>query len=1057
MLPSLARQRHTGPSTPTPASANRSVFHAPAGSGIVPGAGESDFLSESDRFDQFGARSESEAQQHPAEVALMHPAVSIHAQDRQSYSREYQHESSDGDDEDDDRFRSSRSVGDPPQHEQNEQTRMQAAALHQSRTHGRNSSSHMTQALRQGSQDRSTIGWLDQPLHDEAFTRQYEYARCRRPSRIAHEAIQTLSFSTLVPPQLTMPVAEPSSSSSSSEKTSRRATRFLGSLLYGRHATWTWCILVALAAIWVRLASISTPEAVVFDEVHVGGFVSNYVKGSYFFDVHPPLAKLVFTLCAWYTGYDGTFDFSTIGRHYFEQPKRDVFIEGVDSAFLPEKSQPPFIAMRTVSALAGALISPVAVLTLRLLGRSLPASVAAGLLLLFDNAMHTQSRAILLDSQLVLALAVAILCWVAFARREVQHPFSPRWWCSMVGCGVALACAISVKWVGLGLFAVIAVDQGVAMLRALDLTVDLGPGDAGIGRTNYVQRVRHSLRQSYDIADTALAMSRSTAPLSYSERSPPSTAAIPTAARVSAHLRHSELAVHVWARVLCFALIPAVLYVSLFYIHFALLPRPGPGMAFMDSEFQAFLQANGQQQPSVPSAETRLLSGANVSIGLAGNRQWLAHLIQKPSGDVAVGARFYDTYYDMLRIPSFRLHSAADLRLVQADAPDTGLGIHPGTELRLQAGTNPLFLSIVRGPDGDTSKVHLGGVASAGLRTAGWRFVDANQRVLPQSTRDRRKLDMSAASPIMSPVFIESTFADCRLAILDDLSHGSFALPDRNLTCVPKNSLSATMWSVFAPIRVPASKPYFVPTFFKLHAAMWRANANLASTHSYASKPSSWPFLEKGVSYWMHQGRQIYFLGNPTVWWPAAASVLVVLGMWMGTYVMLLISFILRRLATYGRHLFHSRINGLTYWMSTVCSPATLLLVVLYIVHFLPFYAFGRQLFLHHYLPALYVAVLTLCSLLDDVLALVVVRVVQMQHNPVMHLVTESAELRDALTRSTERRVRIVRLLVYGVLVAMALGTFVYLLPVTSGFPIDIPAGLKARQWRASWNFQYLG
>ncbi|KJE92962.1 hypothetical protein CAOG_003833 [Capsaspora owczarzaki ATCC 30864] len=767
-----------------------------------------------------------------------------------------------------------------------------------------------------------------------------------------------------------MPVAEPSSSSSSSEKTSRRATRFLGSLLYGRHATWTWCILVALAAIWVRLASISTPEAVVFDEVHVGGFVSNYVKGSYFFDVHPPLAKLVFTLCAWYTGYDGTFDFSTIGRHYFEQPKRDVFIEGVDSAFLPEKSQPPFIAMRTVSALAGALISPVAVLTLRLLGRSLPASVAAGLLLLFDNAMHTQSRAILLDSQLVLALAVAIL---------------------MVGCGVALACAISVKWVGLGLFAVIAVDQGVAMLRALDLTVDLGPGDAGIGRTNYVQRVRHSLRQSYDIADTALAMSRSTAPLSY------------------------------------------------------------------NSEFQAFLQANGQQQPSVPSAETRLLSGANVSIGLAGNRQWLAHLIQKPSGDVAVGARFYDTYYDMLRIPSFRLHSAADLRLVQADAPDTGLGIHPGTELRLQAGTNPLFLSIVRGPDGDTSKVHLGGVASAGLRTAGWRFVDANQRVLPQSTRDRRKLDMSAASPIMSPVFIESTFADCRLAILDDLSHGSFALPDRNLTCVPKNSLSATMWSVFAPIRVPASKPYFVPTFFKLHAAMWRANANLASTHSYASKPSSWPFLEKGVSYWMHQGRQIYFLGNPTVWWPAAASVLVVLGMWMGTYVMLLISFILRRLATYGRHLFHSRINGLTYWMSTVCSPATLLLVVLYIVHFLPFYAFGRQLFLHHYLPALYVAVLTLCSLLDDVLALVVVRVVQMQHNPVMHLVTESAELRDALTRSTERRVRIVRLLVYGVLVAMALGTFVYLLPVTSGFPIDIPAGLKARQWRASWNFQYLG
>ena len=51
-----------------------------------------------------------------------------------------------------------------------------------------------------------------------------------------------------------------------------------------------------------------------FDEVHFGWFAANYIKGKYYVDVHPPLAKLLITLAAFIGGYDGNFDFKSIGK-----------------------------------------------------------------------------------------------------------------------------------------------------------------------------------------------------------------------------------------------------------------------------------------------------------------------------------------------------------------------------------------------------------------------------------------------------------------------------------------------------------------------------------------------------------------------------------------------------------------------------------------------------------------------------------------------------------------------------------------------------------------------
>ena len=102
---------------------------------------------------------------------------------------------------------------------------------------------------------------------------------------------------------------------------------------------WSTLGFITLLGFFVRLFRIYQPSSVVFDEVHFGGFASKYIKGKFFMDVHPPLAKLLITLAGWVAGFDGEFDFKDIGKDYLEP--------GV-----------PYVAMRLLPALCGVLAVP---------------------------------------------------------------------------------------------------------------------------------------------------------------------------------------------------------------------------------------------------------------------------------------------------------------------------------------------------------------------------------------------------------------------------------------------------------------------------------------------------------------------------------------------------------------------------------------------------------------------------------------------------------------------------------------------------------------------------
>jgi dolichyl-phosphate-mannose-protein mannosyltransferase len=180
-------------------------------------------------------------------------------------------------------------------------------------------------------------------------------------------------------------------------------------------------------------------------------FASHYVKRDFYFDVHPPLGKVLLGLSALFAGYDGSFPFES-GKEY--------------------PSNVNYSVMRMFCALWGALMVPLAYMTARELKFSRWASFAAATMILCgeycfpsidfvlgrrffethrlslqpltricppDNAFTVISRFILLDSMLLFFTALSFYCFVKFHNTQ-REPFSLDWWLwlSLVGFSLGL-------------------------------------------------------------------------------------------------------------------------------------------------------------------------------------------------------------------------------------------------------------------------------------------------------------------------------------------------------------------------------------------------------------------------------------------------------------------------------------------------------------------------------------------------------------------------------------------------------------------------------------------
>jgi dolichyl-phosphate-mannose-protein mannosyltransferase len=185
-------------------------------------------------------------------------------------------------------------------------------------------------------------------------------------------------------------------------------------------------IAVAVIGLLTHAAFFGHPNSAVFDEVHFGKFISAYYTGEYYFDIHPPLGKLIIAGFVKPFGFQPGFSFTNIGDHY------------------PDRM---YLLLRLLPTLAGAALAPLLFLLARELGLSPPAAFLAGTLTALDNALLVQSRLILLDAFLLLFGFGAILCYARWRNG------GSKW--LLLSAGALAGGAASIKWTALTFLAII--------------------------------------------------------------------------------------------------------------------------------------------------------------------------------------------------------------------------------------------------------------------------------------------------------------------------------------------------------------------------------------------------------------------------------------------------------------------------------------------------------------------------------------------------------------------------------------------------------------------------
>eukprot|EP01134_Creolimax_fragrantissima_P007017 CFRG7017T1 len=156
------------------------------------------------------------------------------------------------------------------------------------------------------------------------------------------------------------------------------------------------------------------------------------------------------------------------------------------------------------------------------------------------------------------------------------------------------------------------------------------------------------------------------------------------------------------------------------------------------------------------------------------------------------------------------------------------------------------------------------------------------------------------------------------------------------------------------------NQPSVLQKVWRIHKVMFDANRGIEQDHPWSSKWYTWPFMIKGLMFWVEDNHMVYQLGNPFVWW--GTTVLVILAL---LYAIFNTSFYSPEapVSKKKQSQYHERLP----YVERAKYEITWLLCG-YACNLLPYVGVARACWLYHYVPALFFGELAGCLWLDQLL-----------------------------------------------------------------------------------------
>lgn len=627
--------------------------------------------------------------------------------------------------------------------------------------------------------------------------------------------------------------------------------------------------------VMIRLRSLPIPNYVVFDEVNFGGFVQQYHLGKFFLDVHPPLGKLVYYWIALLAGYNGEFDFNSIG---------EPFDENV-----------PFVAMRLFSSICGLLTIPLTYLTLRTNFCGPIPALFGSLLVMFENSLATQSRFIFLDSPLILGM---VFTYYVFSKFRNTSEFSLCWYFYLLVTGISLGLTCSIK------------------NSALLTYVWFG-----------VLTVGHLWRILGDLGVTDLRWWK-----------------------------------HLFLRMVFLVLVPFTVYAAIFAVHFNSVPLVGRGIGPMSPNFKASLK----DFDKIRNMPVEVGFGSSVTFKHNEMDNYLhSHPFNYRGGSKLQQVTLYPFHTDFNN--EWEIHPK--VKKTDAQLKETFRPVKDGDIVRLFHKSTKRYMYVTSDKKPPlTEKDYAKEVSCNGTREVlGNPNYEFKVRILDKKPHSTTNLPMIKVRATESVFQLVSQGSRCTL-----VSHKGklpkWAFGQNEVLCITEPTIPNTLWYVEhnshpALNNKNSEKVHlegypFHKKFIEYHRAMFKFNNDLKENHDYSSTPETWPFVLRGISYYSSEvraktttdpGSNVYFLGNVAVYYFGIMAVLLV-GLKQVIYI-------INHLNPFS--LPNETIDVIMFYEKSLES------ILGFICHYLPYFYMERQMFAHHYLPALYFTILTVTYFIE--------------------------------------------------------------------------------------------